>query len=173
MNIRLSPNINFLWANLIVEELIRNGTDHFFLSPGSRCAPLTLAVAANSKAKNCIHFDERGVAFRALGFTSATHQSSVIISTSGTAAANFLPAVIEASKKKLPLIILTADRPPELRKTGAVQTIEQVGLFGEYVHWQMDLPCPTLEISPKMILTTIDQALYRARTSVAGPVHIN
>ena len=82
------------------------------------------------------------LAFHAMGYAAATGKPAVLICTSGTAAANFFPAVIEASKKKLPLIVITADRPPELRQTGAVQTIDQVGLFGRYAQWATDMPCP-------------------------------
>ena len=88
------PNINYLWANLMIEELIRNGVDTFCISPGSRSSALTMAVANNSKAKSLIHYDERGSAFRALGITSATQKPCAIITTSGTAAANVFPAVI-------------------------------------------------------------------------------
>lgn len=168
-----SPNINCLWSSLIVEELIRNGADYFCIAPGSRCGPLSAAVAANKKAKSFVHFDERGLGFHALGYTSATRKPSVIITTSGTAVANLLPAVVEAAKKKLPLIILTADRPPELRKTGANQTIDQPGIFGPYVRWYFDMPCPTKEIAPEVVLTTIDQAVYQARHNPSMPVQLN
>ena len=155
-------NINFLWSSLIVEELIRNGVDYFCLAPGSRSSPLAVAVAENPKAKSFIHFDERGLGFYALGMTSATKQPCAIITTSGTAVANLFPSIIEASKKKLPLIILTADRPPELRFTGANQTIDQVKIFGDYVRFFFDLPTPTEDIRPEFVLTTIDQAVARA-----------
>lgn len=168
-----SPNINHLWSSLLIEELVHQGIDYFCIAPGSRSGPLTVAVAQNSKAKNFVHYDERGLAFHALGYISATNKPAVIISTSGTAVANFFPAIIEASKKKLPLIVLTADRPPELRKTGADQTIEQPGIFGEYVRWQGDLPCPDLKIKPEFVLTTIDQAVFRANGELRGPVHLN
>jgi len=168
-----SPNLNYLWANLMVEELLRNGVDTFCISPGSRSTPLTLAVARNPKAKSFVHFDERGSAFRALGFASATGRPCAVITTSGTAAANLFPAIIEASKKKLPLIILTADRPPELRFTGAHQTIDQVKMYGNYVRWHCDLPCPTTDIPAEFVLTTIDQAVSRATGNPGGPVHIN
>ncbi len=167
------PNINILWANLIIEELIRCGADYFCLSPGSRSSPLVVAMATNPKAKTLIHYDERGIAFHALGYISATSKPSVVISTSGTATANFFPAIIEASKKKLPLIVLTADRPPELHKAGADQTIDQVGIYGDYVRWHFDFPCPTQEIKLEFILTTIDQAVYMATRSLSGPIHIN
>ncbi len=173
MNLDKILNLNYLWGALIVEELVRHGIDYFCIAPGSRSAPLAGAVASNPKARSFIHFDERGLAFHALGFVSATGKPAVVISTSGTAVANFSPAVVEASKRKLPLIVLTADRPPELRKTGADQTIDQPGIFGEYVRWQMDLPCPDPNIKPSFVLTTIDQAVYRATSGMAGPVHVN
>jgi len=168
-----SHNINSIWSTLIVEELLRNGVDYFCISSGSRSSPLTTAVATHKKAKSFIHFDERASAFHALGYTSATKQPSVIITTSGTAVANVFPAIVEASKKKIPLIVITADRPPELRLTGANQTIDQVKIFGNYVRWQVDLPCPTIKIQPEFVLTTIDQALFQAQHNPAGPIHIN
>ncbi|MBF0570000.1 MAG: 2-succinyl-5-enolpyruvyl-6-hydroxy-3-cyclohexene-1-carboxylic-acid synthase [Candidatus Omnitrophica bacterium] len=168
-----SPNINYLWADIIVEELARCGVTSFIVCPGSRSSPLALAIARNPKAQALTHFDERGAAFFALGQVSATGAPVAILCTSGTAAANFLPAAIECSKKKLPLIVLTADRPPELRQTGADQAIEQVGIFGPYVRFQVDLPCPSTDIPAPMPLTTVDQAVYRATRSVAGPVHLN
>ncbi len=166
-------NINDLWSSLLIEELLRHGIEYFCISPGSRSGPLAVAVARNKRAKSFRHYDERGLAFHALGYISATSKPAVVISTSGTAVANFFPAVIEASKKKLPLIVLTADRPPELRKTGADQTIEQPGIFGEYVRWHYDLPCPDLHIKPEFVLTTVDQAVFRANGELRGPVHLN
>ncbi|MBI5415706.1 MAG: 2-succinyl-5-enolpyruvyl-6-hydroxy-3-cyclohexene-1-carboxylic-acid synthase [Candidatus Omnitrophica bacterium] len=168
-----NSNITQLWANLIVEELIRNEVDYFCLAPGSRSAPLACAVAENPKARSFVHFDERGLAFHALGYVSATQRPTAIITTSATAAANLLPAVVEASKKKLPLIVLTADRPPELRAVGANQTIDQIKIFGEYVRFFFDLPCPTIDIPPSFVLTTIDQAVFRASGELKGPVHLN
>ena len=173
MNIASSPNINYLWADLMIEELIRNGVETFCISPGSRSSTLTMAVANNPKAKSLVHFDERGSAFRALGIISATRKPCVVITTSGTAAANVFPAVIEASKKKLPLIVLTADRPPELQFTGAHQTIDQNKIYGDYARWFINLPCPTEAIQPGFVLTTIDQAVSRARGNPGGPVHLN
>jgi len=166
-------NINTLWSSLIVEELIRNEINYFCISPGSRSAPLTVAVAENPRAKHIICFDERGAAFHALGYGRATGKPAALICTSGTAAANYFPAVIEASVDNIPMIILTADRPPELRKTGANQTIDQVSLYGKYVNWEFDLPCPDETIFPQMVLTTIDQAVFRSRRNTGGPVHIN
>lgn len=172
MNLKYA-NMNSLWSSLIIEELIRNGVDYFCLAPGSRSSPLAVAVATNPRAKSFVHFDERALAFHALGYASATRKACAVITTSGTAAANLFPAVIEASKKKLPLVILTADRPPELRYTGANQTIDQVKMFGDYVRWQFDMPCPTADIPANFVLTTIDQAAFRANGELKGPVHIN
>jgi len=165
-------NINHCWGTLIVEELARLGVDYFCVAPGSRSSPLVIAVAQHKKIKSFVHFDERGLGFHALGYSAATKKPVVLICTSGTAAANFLPAVIEASKKKLPLIVLTADRPPELRQTGAVQTIDQVGIYGKYTQWATDMPCPEITINPQFVLTTIDQAWYQA-VHKHGVVHLN
>ncbi len=173
MKLENIPNINYLWSGLIVEELVRNGITKFCIAPGSRSTPLTISAAACEKADKVIHFDERGLGFYALGISSGGKGPAVLISTSGTAVANFFPAVIETSKKKVPLIILTADRPPELRKTGALQTIDQPGIFGKYVKWDFDLPVPDINIKPEMVLTTIDQAVFMATSSTPGPVHIN
>src|SRR3989338_7351804 len=166
-------NLNQCWSSLIIEELIRNEVDYFCLAPGSRSASLAVAVAQNSRAKSFVLFDQRALAFHALGYASATRKTCAVITTSGTAAANLFPAIIEASKKKLPLVILTADRPPELRATGANQTIDQVKMFGEYVRWHFDMPCPTTDIPANFVLTTVDQAVFRANGELKGPVHIN
>ena len=160
MTLTKASHFNHLWAKLIIEECIRQGCTYFCVSPGSRSTPLALAVAEHSQAQAHIHFDERASGFHALGYATATQKPAVIITTSGSAVGNLFPAVIEASKKKIPLLILTADRPPELRFTGANQTIDQVKIFGTYVRWFFDLPCPTEEISPAQVLTTIDQALF-------------
>jgi 2-succinyl-5-enolpyruvyl-6-hydroxy-3-cyclohexene-1-carboxylate synthase len=165
--------MNQLWGYLIVEELVRNGIDYFVISPGSRSTPLTVAVARNPKATHTICIDERAAAFHAVGYARATTNPAVLICTSGTAAANYLPAVIEAATDNLPLIILSADRPPELRYTGANQTINQVNLYGSYPVWQFDLPCPTGDINPQVVLTTIDLAVSRSRQSPGGVVHLN
>ena len=168
-----TSNINHCWGSLIVEELVRCGADYFCIASGSRCSPLTVSVGQNKNVKTFVHFDERGLSYHALGYASVSKKPVVLICTSGTAAANFFPAIIEASKKKLPLIVLTADRPPELRQTGAVQTIDQVGLFGQYTKHFVDLPCPDLNIKPEFVLTSVDQAWYHAVRNPSGVVHIN
>ena len=166
-------NINHLWGKLIIEELIRCGVDYFCISPGSRSAPLVTGVAENKRAESCVHYDERGLAYHALGYVSSTGKPACVIVTSGTAVANCFPAVIEASKKKIPLIILSADRPPELRHTGANQVIDQVKIFGDYARFYFDMPCPSVEVPLEMVLTTICQAVYRSKSGIPGPAHIN
>ncbi len=169
----VKPSINALWADLIIDELFRLGIDYFVISPGSRSTPLTMAVARHDGAVECVHFDERGAAFHALGYARATGKPSVVISTSGTATANYFPAVIEASMDRVPLILLTSDRPPELRQVGANQTIDQVNLYGNYTRRHIDLPCPDASVSPRFVVSVIDQSVACARRVPRGPVHIN
>ena len=157
-------------AHLIIAELVRCGVDEFIIAPGFRSAPLALAAISHPGTHCTVHFDERGSAFFALGYGRATRKPCVWLTTSGTAAANGLPAIVEASMERVPMICLTADRPPELRDTGANQTIDQVHLFGRYPRWFVDLPAPVSEQEGAYVRTTIDQAVHRACT---GPVHLN
>lgn len=168
-----TSNLNHVWAQLLVEELVRSGVTTFFLAPGSRSTPLTAAVARHPTAQSIVHVDERGSAFAALGYGRSTGQPAGWVTTSGTAVANGWPAVVEASVDGVPMLLLTGDRPPELRDTGANQTIDQVKIYGDYVRWQVDLPTPSTDIDPEMVLTTADQAAYRARRVPPGPVHCN
>ena len=166
-------SINGIWADLVVEQLVRLGVRCFSISPGSRSAPLVSAIAARPELEPLIHYDERGSAFYALGHASVTGEPAAWITTSGTAVANGMPAIIEASQRRVPLLALTADRPPELRASGANQAIDQVKLFGDYVRWFFDMPCPTTHIAPEMVLSTMAQAHYMACRAPAGPVHVN
>jgi len=168
-----APNLNYLWSNLIVEELVRAGVTRFSISPGSRSSSLVISAADHPRASTVVHPDERGAAFYALGYGKGTGNPAAIICTSGTAVANCLPAIVEASLSSTPLIVLTADRPVELRETGANQTIDQVKIYGNYCRWSFDLPSPSAEISPRFLLTTVDQAVYRSVRIPAGPVHLN
>ncbi|MBT6581959.1 MAG: 2-succinyl-5-enolpyruvyl-6-hydroxy-3-cyclohexene-1-carboxylic-acid synthase [Bacteroidetes Order II. Incertae sedis bacterium] len=165
-----APNRNHFWASLIVEELVRGGCTTFFASPGSRSTPLVTAAFRHPSADVHMHFDERGSAFMALGFGKATSKPAAWITTSGTALANGYPAIVEGAMEGVPMILLTADRPPELRDTDANQTIRQDHLFGQYVEWFVDLPVPTDDIDPTFVLSTVDQAVHR---SIHGPVHLN
>ncbi|MBN1465468.1 2-succinyl-5-enolpyruvyl-6-hydroxy-3-cyclohexene-1-carboxylic-acid synthase, partial [candidate division KSB1 bacterium] len=168
-----TKNINDFWASLLIEELVRNNVTFFCLSPGSRCAPLTIAAAQNPRSECHICHDERGAAYMAVGYAKATGTPAALLCTSGTAAANYYPAIIEASMAEAPLIVLTADRPYELLDTGANQTIDQQHLFGRYARWSFNLPPPSNDLSPCFLLTTIDQAIYRSTLAPAGPVHLN
>ncbi|MEM9665184.1 MAG: 2-succinyl-5-enolpyruvyl-6-hydroxy-3-cyclohexene-1-carboxylic-acid synthase [Bacteroidota bacterium] len=168
-----APNLNRCWADLIVEACVRGGVNTFFVAPGSRSTPLTTAAAAHPQVRTVVHVDERGTAFAALGYGRATGRPAAWITTSGTALANGYPAVLEASQDEVPMLLLTADRPPELRHTGANQTLDQVHLYGRAPRWFFDLPAPTVEIPPAFVLTTVAQALHRASAPSAGPVHLN
>jgi 2-succinyl-5-enolpyruvyl-6-hydroxy-3-cyclohexene-1-carboxylate synthase len=162
--------MNISWAKEILHQLVLQGVDYFCLAPGSRSTPLAFAVSEDPRVKSLVHYDERGVAFHALGYAKATQKPVALISTSGTAVGNFLPAIMEASNSRVPLIVLTADRPPELRDVNANQTVDQVKVFHNFVRWQYDLPCPDAKLPKRFLSTTIGQAIHRAKT---GPVHLN
>ncbi len=163
-------SLNHAWARTIIDELVCSGVTCFCVSPGSRSTPLAVAVARHPEAQAVVHFDERGAAFFALGYARAAGRAAGWITTSGTAVANGLPAVVEAGIEAIPMLLLTADRPPELRETGANQTIDQVGIFGRHVRWQFDLPAASELVDEGALRTTANQAAYRARR---GPVHLN
>ncbi|NTW57246.1 MAG: 2-succinyl-5-enolpyruvyl-6-hydroxy-3-cyclohexene-1-carboxylic-acid synthase [Chlorobiaceae bacterium] len=168
-----SRAITTLWSTVIVEELLRQGADFFCISPGSRSTPLTVAVARNPKARWKIFPDERSAGFFALGHARATGRPAVLICTSGTALANYFPAVIEASMDFQPMIVLSADRPFELLDCGANQTIRQENMFGNYTRWNMQLPAPSKEVPLRSLLSTAAYAVAKATGSPAGPVHLN
>lgn len=170
---KIAPNINYLWTSLLIEELIRCGSTHFVVAPGSRSAPLAAAVSNNARAKATIAFDERCAGFFALGHAKATGYAAPIIVTSGTALANLMPAVVEASLDRVPLIILSADRPWELRDVQANQTIYQSDFFGNYVRWFFELPCPDDKTPPQVVLSAASYAAWQSRYPLAGPVHLN
>lgn len=168
-----APNLNHLWSQLLVEELVRCGIGGFVLSPGSRSTPLALAVAQNSRAHSVVHFDERGAAFYALGRAKALGKPVALVCTSGSAAANYWPAVVEAAAAGVPLVIVTADRPPELLQCGANQAIDQVRLYGGYARATVELPTPSEHIAPAYLLAAINDAFHKALYPSPGPVHIN
>ncbi len=165
-------NLNYAWAELMVRELDRLGVNTFFIAPGSRSSPLTLS-AAELAAHVVLHVDERGVGFAALGYARATGRPAVVITTSGSATANLWPAICEAAMDHVPMLVVTADRPPELRDTGANQTMDQVKMFEGYVRWQVDMACPEVQIPAAFVLSTVDEAVSRATQVNPGPVHIN
>src|SRR5690625_3324116 len=135
-------------ANFI-DELTKNGVTDVVISPGSRSTPLALPVAENKNLKEWVIIDERSAAFFALGMAKKTKRPVAILCSSGTAAANYFPAIIEAYYSRVPLVVLTADRPSELRDVGAPQAIEQIKLYGDYVKWFHEMALP--ESSPEML----------------------
>ena len=163
---------NRLWGELIIDELARCGCRAVWLCPGARSAPLAAAAARSRALTVSIGIDERAAGYQAVNAARANGEPAAVICTSGTAAANLLPAAVEAAMSGVPLLLLTADRPPELRETGANQTIDQPHLFGGNVAWRFDLPVPDPRIDPAVVLTTVDQAVHRARVAAAA-VHLN
>ncbi|CAN0099168.1 unnamed protein product [Scytosiphon promiscuus] len=205
-SLRQLPNVNSLWGTLVVEELVRLGVRHFCVCPGSRSAPLAVAIARHPSAVSISHHDERGAGFYAVGFARAGRgrggggaysspssgagggggQGSgvlgmcAVVTSSGTAVANLLPAAAEADAAGLAMLLLTADRPPELRGCGSNQTIDQVNLFGSRSRLSLDIQCPTDDISAACLLSDIDHAVSRASgggggvgSGIPGPVHLN
>jgi len=161
---------NRAWGQTLVEGLCQLGADRFFLSPGARSAPLAAALRGYNVTT---HYDERGMAFAALGWAMATGRPAVCVTTSGSAVANLLPACVEAFHSNVPLIFLTADRPSELRGSGANQTIHQPGLFGGFVRYAVDLPCAQDAGSMARLRSELSVAVAAAMGSQPGPVHVN
>ncbi len=172
----LTSNANTRWMSILVDELALSGLQAVVLAPGSRSTPLTLAFAAQEGVRVYRHLDERSAGFFALGLAMASGRPVALVCTSGTAAANFHPAVIEAYYSHVPLLILTADRPPELRESGANQTIDQIKMFGDHVRWSVELPTPVHD-APDVVLrhlrTLAARAYATANGLVKGPVHLN
>ncbi len=160
-------------AHLIINTLYILGVRYFCIAPGSRSTPLTLALSKLPKECWCIHFDERGLGFHALGLAKTSKTPVVIIVTTGTAVANLFPSIAEASLSRVPLILLSADRPSELRDCGANQTMDQVGLFKSFTRWDIDLPLSDPLVADSYILSTLSYAFSRSLYGPAGPVQIN
>lgn len=168
------PNRNTLWARALVEELARGGVTAVCVSPGSRSTPLTVAFARHDDVRVFSHLDERSAAYFALGRARRTGEVTPLVCTSGTAAANYHPAVLEADRARVPMLLLTADRPPELRDSGANQTADQEKLYGDAVRWYRDLPEPEAESRKlRSLRTTAARALAQAEGPNPGPVHLN
>ncbi|WP_127958504.1 2-succinyl-5-enolpyruvyl-6-hydroxy-3-cyclohexene-1-carboxylic-acid synthase [Serratia microhaemolytica] len=161
---------NRRWAALLLEALARHGVRHVCIAPGSRSAPLTLAAADSRKFICHTHFDERGLAHLALGLAKASAEPVAIIVTSGTAAANLYPALIEAGLTGERLVLLTADRPVELIDCGANQAIRQTGLYASHAKQTIELPRPSPEIPARWLVSVLDSAM--AQLSHGG-LHIN
>lgn len=159
-------------AQVAIDQLVEWGIVDFCICPGSRSTPLTIAVARHPKANSHIFHDERSATFCALGF-GKTGKVAVLITTSGTAVANAMPAVVEANMAGIPLLLMTADRPPELRFTNANQTIDQVKLFGDQVRFFFDIPCHSEHYSRSALQNTLCFAVSKCIGLNSGPVHLN
>lgn len=177
MNKLLTENINRVWSSLIIDEFIKNKITHFYLSPGMRNAPVIAALSHFEKfhpeLRLYLCMDERAAAYRALGYSKSTGKPSVLVCTSGTAMANYMPAVVEAKKSNLPLIVLSADRPPELTFCDDNQTMDQTKFYGSYVQGEMGLGAPSVEISPLALTSSLSNLIHKSLYPQKGPVHFN
>lgn len=165
------------WAGWLLDGLLAAGIRHAVVSPGSRSTPLVLALArAEADGRLAVRtiIDERAAAFFALGQARVTGEPTLLVCTSGTAGTHYLPAIVEASESRVPLLALTADRPPELRQRGASQTIQQSGMFGRFV--RREFAVGPAEADPRAVdglLRTGGLAVHAARHPDPGPVHLN
>ena len=175
----MNPSTAF--ATVFADELIRCGLREVVLAPGSRSAPLAIALhgrcGPGSPLRLHVRIDERAAAFLALGLAKAAGRQAAVLCTSGTAAANFHPAVIEADESGVPLLLLTADRPPELRGTGANQTIDQLQLYGSAVRWFADVGVPEARPGTNAYWRSLACRGWAAASGAAGgfpgPVQVN
>jgi len=171
---RANPVAVYAFVDRFFEALAIAGVEHVCISPGSRSTPLAIAAEQSPGLRTFVGLDERASSYFALGIAKATRRPVAVLCTSGTAAANYLPAVVEAHYARVPLIVLTADRPPELRDWGAGQTIEQPGLFGRYPRWTAEVPIASegedgLRYASGLAARAADEALG----APSGPVHLN
>ncbi|MHC5598853.1 MAG: 2-succinyl-5-enolpyruvyl-6-hydroxy-3-cyclohexene-1-carboxylic-acid synthase, partial [Nostoc sp.] len=168
-------NVNQLWAYILTETLKQLGLTCAIICPGSRSTPLAIAFAQQVPEIEAISIlDERSAAFFALGQAKATGRPVVVVCTSGTAGANFYSAVIEASYSRVPLLVLTTDRPPELRDCHSGQTVDQLRLYGNYPNWQAELALPSPDLGMLAYLRQmVIHSWERAQTPTKGPVHLN
>ncbi len=165
-------NRNYAFTTAFVEALANLGLRHVCITPGSRNSPLALAFADHPTITDWIHHDERSSAFFALGLANTTRRPVAVVTTSGTAAAELHPAAVEAHLARIPLLLLTADRPPELRGVGAPQAIDQINLFGTAARWFHDAALPDATPGSYSIMLAA-RAWAAARDTPSGPVHIN
>ena len=168
------PNVNTLWGRIIVDELTKAGVETAVLAPGSRSTPLTVAFSSESTIEPVSHLDERSAAFFALGYAKRTGRPAPLVCTSGTALSNFHPAVVEADAARVPMVLLTADRPPELADSGANQTIDQEKFYGDFVRDYRKLPEPeAADRKLRSLRTALSRVIETACEPNAGPVHLD
>lgn len=162
------------WMHTLIDTLVASGVRDFVISPGSRSTPLAIAAFLHPSSRTHVLVDERSASFFALGLTRTEERVRpvALICTSGTAATNYYSAVTEANIFELPLIVLTADRPHELRNVGAPQAIDQIGLYGKQVRHAFDLPLAE-EASLPYVAHVAQRATLLSLTEPAGPVQIN
>lgn len=164
----------YLGLRAFVDELVRCGLRDAVTSPGSRSTPLVLSLARDERLRATSHIDERVASFFALGLAKATGVPAALACTSGTAAANYAPAVIEAHEARVPLLVLTADRPPELRDVGAGQTIDQIKLYGSAAKWYFEVDDhPASAARLRWLRQLACRAFWTAVDGRPGPVHLN
>jgi 2-succinyl-5-enolpyruvyl-6-hydroxy-3-cyclohexene-1-carboxylate synthase len=157
-----------------IDELRSQGVQHVIVSPGSRSTPLALAAADHPELQVWVQIDERSAGFFALGIAKASGIPVALICTSGTAAANYFPAIIEARYARIPLIVLTSDRPHELREVGAPQAMDQLQLYGHHVKWFHEMPLPSdLLESASFVRTVAKRSVQHAWNEPRGVVHLN
>lgn len=167
-------NPTYSYVGAFVDELTRSGVAHAVVCPGSRSTPLAITLAAHPALHVWMHVDERSAGFFALGMAKRLQKPVALLCTSGTAAANFLPAVVEAKLTHVPLLLLTADRPPELRDTGAPQAIDQNRLYGTHVKWFVEVALPEASNAALRYIRTLACRAAALTSAVpAGPVHLN
>lgn len=169
-----AARVTEVWAATFIDELARSGVTTVCLSPGSRSTPLVLQAASHPDLRVVTHLDERSAAFFALGVGKATRRPAAVLTTSGTAAANLFPAVVEAAQAGVPLIALTADRPHRLRDADANQAIDQIHLFGRHVRRFFEVAPPSPEARQLRHLRALAaRAVMEATGDDPGPVHLN
>jgi 2-succinyl-5-enolpyruvyl-6-hydroxy-3-cyclohexene-1-carboxylate synthase len=164
----------YAYTGAFVDELQRAGVHHAVICPGSRSTPLAITLASRPEIRAWMHIDERSAAFFALGMAKRLAQPVALLCTSGTAAANFLPAIVEAHLTHVPLLVLTSDRPHELRDNGAPQAIDQNRLYGTHVKWFVEIALPEANNAAlRYIRTLASRATALTLAVPAGPVHLN
>jgi 2-succinyl-5-enolpyruvyl-6-hydroxy-3-cyclohexene-1-carboxylate synthase len=169
-----STNPAYMYAVAFVDELQRAGIRNVVICPGSRSTPLAMAFAAQTVIRTWMHVDERSAAYFGLGMAKQLRQPVALLCTSGTAAANFLPALVEATLSHVPLLVMTADRPHELRDNGAPQSIDQNRLYGTYAKWFVEVALPeATDAAFRYIRTIADRTVAAAQATPSGPVHLN
>ena len=169
-----SGSLNYTWSLSIIHAYALSGVQHAVVSPGSRSTPLTLACERHPEIKTWVQVDERSAAFFALGLAMKSRRPVILVCTSGSAVANWLPAVVEANYSQLPLILLSADRPVELQDCGANQTIDQQHLFGTHVRAFYPLPEPAEDLlNCSYLQQLIAKSIWQLEQPLQGPVHLN